>query len=108
MPPKEHLSAAKIARLSRLDLQAALDSWGVPYKSSDRDLLLRAKLDEKIAETQSGEKSVSVAKGKDKSRTDTASSRHLLFIECMLLVRFQCYVGKWLAGPHSDIVRTSF
>ena len=49
MPPKEFLPSAKVARLSYSNLICALDAWGVEYSSSDRELPLRAKLDEAIA-----------------------------------------------------------
>ena len=39
------------------DLIAALHAWDVSFSSSDRELLLRAKLDEKISAAQSGDKS---------------------------------------------------
>ena len=57
MPPKEILSSSKIARLKHEDLIAALHAWDVSFSSSDRELLLRAKLDEKISASQSGCKS---------------------------------------------------
>ena len=47
MAPKV-LSSAQIARLSGPNLAQALEDWHVDFNSHDRDLLLRAKLDERI------------------------------------------------------------
>lgn len=53
MAPKK-LSGAKIARLSFLDLCAALDEWGVPYTKKDLTSELRGRLERKIVDSEAG------------------------------------------------------